>query len=204
MDLIANINICHDAAFTGLVAASHYVASHPLVAVTPVPVYVIRPAHSLKDVRDAASISNHARDLANDRELPVCSERADGAAMSRCAHKSDGCITVAFIGRLAPEKNPGLFIRAAAMLAPLFPDAAFVVAGDGPLRTPLEELSAQLLLTRNDTRSEGSYCGCSAAPLQFVGWVAHERMWEFLKKVQKVTDFVPTLGCCSLIVVVAG
>ena len=42
--------------------------------------------------------------------------------------------TVAFVGRLDPEKSPALFVRAAAIVRRLRPSARFVVIGDGDLR----------------------------------------------------------------------
>jgi glycosyltransferase involved in cell wall biosynthesis len=46
---------------------------------------------------------------------------------------------VAFSGRLAGQKNPALFIEAAARIARAHPGARFVVIGDGPERPRLEE-----------------------------------------------------------------
>jgi glycosyltransferase involved in cell wall biosynthesis len=40
-------------------------------------------------------------------------------------------------GRLSPEKNFALFVEAAAHVASEYPDAGFVIFGDGPLRTAL-------------------------------------------------------------------
>ena len=48
------------------------------------------------------------------------------------------------VGRLQPEKGMELFLRATAHVAPLFPNAHFLVIGDGPLRRPLELLSQRL------------------------------------------------------------
>jgi glycosyltransferase involved in cell wall biosynthesis len=47
-------------------------------------------------------------------------------------------------GRLVEQKNHALFLRAAAGLARLVPQAQFVIAGDGPLRSALEEQARQL------------------------------------------------------------
>jgi glycosyltransferase involved in cell wall biosynthesis len=51
---------------------------------------------------------------------------------------------VGYVGRLSPEKNPALFLRAAARIHAHVPDARFVVVGDGPLRAELETLAATL------------------------------------------------------------
>lgn len=53
------------------------------------------------------------------------------------------CPTVAFFARLAPEKSPGLFLRAAAVIAERWPFANFLVIGDG--RGQEESLQPALL-----------------------------------------------------------
>jgi glycosyltransferase involved in cell wall biosynthesis len=51
---------------------------------------------------------------------------------------------VAFIGRLAPEKNPGLFLEMAQAVLRSGLKCAFLVVGDGPLRATLSEQVRQL------------------------------------------------------------
>lgn len=55
---------------------------------------------------------------------------------------------VGYMGRLAPEKGPGLFLAVAARIAELIPSARFVVVGDGPLRPALEAMANRLGLAR--------------------------------------------------------
>lgn len=55
---------------------------------------------------------------------------------------------VGFVGRLAPEKGPGLFLAVAEALAKLLPSAVFVVVGDGPLRIALEAAAERRGLAR--------------------------------------------------------
>lgn len=55
---------------------------------------------------------------------------------------------VGYVGRLAPEKGPGLFLAVAEVLAKLLPCAVFVIVGDGPLRLPLEAMAERLGLER--------------------------------------------------------
>lgn len=47
-------------------------------------------------------------------------------------------------GRLVPQKDPLTFVRAAARLQAILPEARFVWCGDGELRTETEQLAAQL------------------------------------------------------------
>jgi len=51
---------------------------------------------------------------------------------------------VGMVGRLSRQKAPEDFLRVAALVAREFPDAIFLVAGDGPLRDSLERLAANL------------------------------------------------------------
>jgi glycosyltransferase involved in cell wall biosynthesis len=53
---------------------------------------------------------------------------------------------VGVVARLQPEKGVANFLKAAARVAPRFPEAHFVIAGDGPLRQELVALAEDLLL----------------------------------------------------------
>ncbi|MCA1688488.1 MAG: glycosyltransferase family 4 protein [Actinobacteria bacterium] len=51
---------------------------------------------------------------------------------------------VGVVSRLQPEKGVANFLKAAARVAPRFPEAHFVIAGDGPLRQELVALAEDL------------------------------------------------------------
>ena len=51
---------------------------------------------------------------------------------------------VGVVGRLVPEKGVDVFLRAAALVSAVVPQAEFVVVGDGPLRPDLEHRVATL------------------------------------------------------------
>ena len=53
------------------------------------------------------------------------------------------------VARLQPEKGVEIFLEAAARVAPLFPEANFLVIGDGPLREELAALAKRLGLGRH-------------------------------------------------------
>jgi glycosyltransferase involved in cell wall biosynthesis len=59
-------------------------------------------------------------------------------------HKDGDALTVGFVGRLSPEKNPALFLRTAALVHAAMPSARFVVIGDGPLRAELHAIARAL------------------------------------------------------------
>ena len=78
-----------------------------------------------------------------------------------------------FVGRLAPQKSPGLFIRAAAAVGAAYQhtplDVSFAVLGDGPLREPLERLAHRLGL-----RVTGGRYVSERGPgteMHFAGWL---------------------------------
>jgi glycosyltransferase involved in cell wall biosynthesis len=54
---------------------------------------------------------------------------------------------VGVVANLRPVKNLELFVRAASLLAPRFPDVEFVVAGEGECRLQLERLIVELGMT---------------------------------------------------------
>ena len=54
---------------------------------------------------------------------------------------------VGVVGRLVPEKGVDVFLRAAALVSGVVPQAAFLVVGDGPLRPDLEHRAAVLGLS---------------------------------------------------------
>jgi L-malate glycosyltransferase len=51
---------------------------------------------------------------------------------------------VGVIARLQPEKGVANFLKAATRVTPLFPEARFIIAGDGPLRRELADLAEDL------------------------------------------------------------
>jgi glycosyltransferase involved in cell wall biosynthesis len=59
--------------------------------------------------------------------------------------RASGVLRVGMIARMnTPAKNHRLFLQIAARLSPRFPEAQFVLAGDGPLRPELERAAEEL------------------------------------------------------------
>ncbi|MBI1257579.1 MAG: glycosyltransferase [Chloroflexi bacterium] len=54
---------------------------------------------------------------------------------------------IGIVGRLVPVKNHALFLQAAVLVREAFPNAHFVIVGDGELRSSLETLAASLNLS---------------------------------------------------------
>jgi glycosyltransferase involved in cell wall biosynthesis len=65
-------------------------------------------------------------------------------AAARLGIAPGGCVTIGYVGRFSVEKNPQLFVRAAARVRRQVPDARFVMVGDGPLRADLEVQAQRL------------------------------------------------------------
>jgi glycosyltransferase involved in cell wall biosynthesis len=71
-------------------------------------------------------------------------ERYDRAQARRTLEIPPGAPVVGAVGRLSPEKGHERLIRAAPRVLQSRPEACFVIAGDGPLRRPLEALARRL------------------------------------------------------------
>jgi glycosyltransferase involved in cell wall biosynthesis len=82
--------------------------------------------------------------------------RTDVAAVRSQYGIKKADLWVGSVGRLVQNKGLDTFIRAAALVLQQRPDAHFIIAGDGPLRTELEALACSLGI---------------AAQVQFVGFL---------------------------------
>jgi glycosyltransferase involved in cell wall biosynthesis len=83
--------------------------------------------------------------------VPVADAPPGEASQGSVAERETGWGKGPLIGRVArlqPEKGIDTFLRAAARVAPLFPEASFLVVGDGPLMEELVALSERLGLGR--------------------------------------------------------
>jgi glycosyltransferase involved in cell wall biosynthesis len=80
--------------------------------------------------------------------------------------RTGGALTVGFVGRLAPEKAPHIFVTAASYLTRRYPDVTFCLVGDGPLRHALaRQIQAGQLGTQ--VRLEGAVDDMPAAYARF-------------------------------------
>jgi glycosyltransferase involved in cell wall biosynthesis len=159
------------------VAPSRFVADHPSVRPFFRRIEVINPGI------DSISLFNpHKYSHREENGKGVTSATTLPSAMwadlteAKCGDARPS-FAVGFIGRLAPEKSPGLFLRAIAALverkraaSPLSKvEIRAIIIGDGVLRHSMERLAAKL--------------GISA---HFLGWVAHNEIPVVLGKL----DFV--------------
>ena len=98
--------------------------------------------------------------------------RESGAQVRRALGLDPTHVVVGMFARLVPQKNPLGFIEAAQSLLPDFPDARFLVVGEGPVRTELERkieelgLQGKVLLTghREDVPEILSACDIFCLP----------------------------------------
>nr|KAJ8610851.1 hypothetical protein CTAYLR_006474 [Chrysophaeum taylorii] len=150
----------------GLILPSEFAAQFWARRGVTVPLFVINPGVDVR--RDDQVIAPRRRSRAFDNAMGTV-------------------VRVAFVGRLAPQKSPGLFVRAAASITALYsrhaprktsPRVRFVVIGDGPLRAAMEELARMLGL------SVGS---SDDADIEFLGWLPPEDVREAIRN---YTDIV--------------
>eukprot|EP00596_Hydrurales_sp_CCMP1899_P002343 CAMPEP_0119045294 /NCGR_PEP_ID=MMETSP1177-20130426/38762_1 /TAXON_ID=2985 /ORGANISM="Ochromonas sp, Strain CCMP1899" /LENGTH=279 /DNA_ID=CAMNT_0007016823 /DNA_START=128 /DNA_END=967 /DNA_ORIENTATION=- len=90
------------------------------------------------------------------------------------------CINIGFVGRLAVEKNPGLFLMAAHTILSQDPTVCFTVIGDGDLLPYLRNLAVRLNI------SESVY---------FAGWRNEQEIPRLLKSLDMVVN--PSLRAWS-------
>jgi glycosyltransferase involved in cell wall biosynthesis len=99
-----------------------------------------------------------ASDAARSHALAVGAEPArlcvirngvDGArfAPHAAARDDERAPTVGYVGRLSAEKNPQLFLRAAALIHASMPTTRFHIIGDGPMRADLEAMAKALRIS---------------------------------------------------------
>ncbi|GBR73611.1 glycosyl transferase GTB-type super family [Candidatus Termititenax aidoneus] len=89
---------------------------------------------------DKVAVINNGLDLAAEKRIHKTSRSASRRAL-RLSSKN---IVIGTLGRLYPEKNQQLLIKAFALLASRLPEARLLLVGDGPSRQELEHLSAEL------------------------------------------------------------
>ncbi|CAM9490396.1 unnamed protein product [Sphacelaria rigidula] len=150
-----NINPAPGITADVLATPSHYVARHftteTLAVMTGAQVVVIPPGvpnerESLvrfKFVMGQGDSKMSGEDCSGLLCRPTC--RGGTAGRGSC---DPLCTVVGFVGRLAPEKGPALFLSVAKELSQLLPSVRFVVAGDGPLRTALEAMADRIGIAR--------------------------------------------------------
>lgn len=89
----------------------------------------------------------------------------EAAADQFAQRRGNDAIVVATAARLAPQKGLLYFVKAAAVLAPLFPQARFLLFGEGPDRPSLERLARRLGL-----QERLLFCGhCTDLPRRLAG-----------------------------------
>jgi glycosyltransferase involved in cell wall biosynthesis len=93
-------------------------------------------------------------------------------------------LVVGFAARLAPEKRPEDFVEMAARLAPQFPDAVFLVAGEGSRRPQYQALAEERGLTLG-------------RQIQFLGYV--EDMASFYAACDILTLPSRSEGCPNMV-----
>ncbi|GBR75066.1 glycosyl transferase WabH-like, partial [Candidatus Termititenax aidoneus] len=89
---------------------------------------------------DKVAVINNGLDLAAEKHI----HKTSRSAARRALRLSSRNIVIGTLGRLYPEKNQQLLIKAFALLASRLPEARLLLVGDGPSRQGLERLAAEL------------------------------------------------------------
>ncbi|GBR76457.1 glycosyl transferase group 1 [Candidatus Termititenax persephonae] len=89
---------------------------------------------------DKVTVINNGLDLAAEKYIKKISRSAVRRAWRLTAKN----IVIGTLGRLYPEKNQQLLLKAFAWLALRLPEARLLLVGDGPMRQALERLAAEL------------------------------------------------------------
>ncbi len=102
-----------------------------------------------KNSRRAICISEHVRERVLERTGSSCRTSVvyngvDPELFTPAGQASAGAVTIVSVGNLIPIKGHDLLVRAAASLAPEFPELRLQIIGDGAERDRLQALAAQL------------------------------------------------------------
>jgi glycosyltransferase involved in cell wall biosynthesis len=85
----------------------------------------------------------------NGVDIAVFTPAKSGKKLRDLVNVSATTTLIGFVGRLEHEKGPDLFVRAAANVHNIFPDAHFVIVGAGSMLAELERMSKQLGIGEN-------------------------------------------------------
>lgn len=82
--------------------------------------------------------------IPNSCDLEIFGQREDSGKIKRELGIKDGSLLVGSIGVLRPEKGHRFLVHSIPAVLNIFPEAIFILVGDGPQREELEELSVKL------------------------------------------------------------
>ena len=105
--------------------------------------FIVRRSDHIIAVSNA--VAEHARRMSKHlAPVTVIPNGVDTSVFYPGTNRSDIAQTILFVARLVPNKAPETLIRAAAIVLARYPQAKFVLVGDGPLRVRLQKQANQL------------------------------------------------------------
>lgn len=105
---------------------------------------VVVPSNKFKRVLEAQNVHRPIHAIPNGIDLSNFQNvTATGEVRARLGMKPDAPMLI-FVGRIDPEKNIDFLLHAFDLVSRRFPDAHFVLAGDGSARAGLEQRAASL------------------------------------------------------------
>ena len=100
--------------------------------------FIMRRSDHIIAVSNAVAV--HARQMGrHSTPVTIIPNGVDTSIFYPGANQDKTTRTILFIARLVPNKDPETFIRAAAIVLARYPQAKFVLVGNGPLRVRLQE-----------------------------------------------------------------
>ena len=166
-----------------LVAPSHFVKNHPSVVADPTPCFVINPGIQIDSFVPHTS-------------FPVNKDTCS-VDFGHCSQLNRP-FRIGFVARLAPEKNPGLFVRLAAELTSRLQQRSelrdantnarkveFIIVGDGEIRDDLERFADWFFSLNANIYSE---LQGSDPILKFVGWVKRDELPTLMSTIDIIVN----------------
>ena len=116
-------------------------------------------------ITESAATSSRLAELGRTKRLSTVPLGIDLARIDAAA-ASVSCSDIVYVGRLLPNKNVDVLLRALALVREQHPDLRCVIGGDGPERETLERITRDLGLVEHVT---------------FTGSVSDDRLYGLLK-----------------------
>jgi glycosyltransferase involved in cell wall biosynthesis len=92
----------------------------------------------------AAGLASRSRVRVIENGVDLAALGSPGTVKRAALGIAEDAFVVGTVGRIAPQKDPETFVRAASLITRRVPAACFVVVGDGPMMEATRDLAAQL------------------------------------------------------------
>lgn len=95
----------------------------------------------LSAIQNRVTKANKMKVIFNGIDMEAVDKEAESSIVSRASlNIPDSAYLIGMVGRISRQKAPDVFVHAAAALKDIFPDAYFMIVGDGEQRADIEQL----------------------------------------------------------------